>query len=150
MPISFEGAWNEDDKGCKHCRYSSTRQLVEAVPKDHKILPDVILSFPWCIDFYHTYKEDIRLFKEMGMKCFRMSIAWTRIYPTGVEKEPNEKGLQFYDNVIDELLKNGIEPLITISHDEFPLHLVEAYGGWRNRILIDLYVKYAKTLFETL
>ena len=82
------------------------------------------------------------------MKCFRMSIAWTRIYPTGVEEEPNEKGLQFYDNVIDELLKNGIEPLITISHDEFPLHLVEAYGGWRNRILIDLYVKYAKTLFE--
>ena len=64
------------------------------------------------------------------MKCFRMSIAWTRIYPTGVEEEPNEKGLQFYDNVIDELLKNGIEPLITISHDEFPLHLVEAYGGW--------------------
>lgn len=116
----------------------------EAVPKDHKILPDVFYPSHGGIDFYHTYKEDIRLFKEMGMKCFRMSIAWTRIYPTGVEEEPNEKGLQFYDNVIDELLKNGIEPLITISHDEFPLHLVEAYGGWRNRILIDLYVKYAK------
>lgn len=91
----------------------------EAVPKDHKILPDVFYPSHGGIDFYHTYKEDIRLFKEMGMKCFRMSIAWTRIYPTGVEEEPNEKGLQFYDNVIDELLKNGIEPLITISHDEY-------------------------------
>lgn len=143
----FEGAWNEDGKGVNIVDILPHGSR-EAVPKDHKILPDVFYPSHGGIDFYHTYKEDIRLFKEMGMKCFRMSIAWTRIYPTGVEEEPNEKGLQFYDNVIDELLKNGIEPLITISHDEFPLHLVEAYGGWRNRILIDLYVKYAKTLFE--
>ena len=68
------------------------------------------------IDFYHHYKEDIAMFAEMGFKCYRFSINWTRIYPTGFEEIPNEKGLQFYENVIDECLKYGIEPLITLSH----------------------------------
>ncbi|MCP6042790.1 family 1 glycosylhydrolase, partial [Klebsiella pneumoniae] len=84
------------------------------------------------IDFYHHYKEDIALFKEMGFKTFRMSIAWSRIFPNGDELEPNEEGLQFYDRVIDELVAQGIEPLVTISHYELPLHLATAFGGWRD------------------
>ncbi|WP_332632703.1 glycoside hydrolase family 1 protein [Halalkalibacter flavus] len=100
------------------------------------------------IDFYNTYKEDIALFAEMGFKAFRFSIAWTRIFPNGDELHPNEKGLAFYENVIDELLKNDIEPVITISHYEMPLHLVREYGGWKNRTLVEFYERYAKTLFE--
>ncbi|MCI5774309.1 MAG: 6-phospho-beta-glucosidase, partial [Erysipelotrichaceae bacterium] len=100
------------------------------------------------IDFYHHYKEDIALFAEMGFKCFRTSIAWTRIYPTGEEEVPNEQGLQFYDDMFDECLKYGIEPVITLSHFEMPNALVEKYGGWRDRRLIDLFVKFATTCFE--
>lgn len=100
------------------------------------------------IDFYHRYKEDIALFAEMGFKCFRLSISWARIFPEGTEETPNEEGLRFYDNVLDELLKHGIEPLITISHYEMPLHLAKEYGGWQDRRLIGLFERYAKTLFE--
>lgn len=99
-------------------------------------------------DFYHHYKEDIALFAEMGFKVYRMSLAWTRIFPNGDELEPNEKGLQFYDNVFDELLKYGIEPLVSLSHYEMPLHLVTEYGGWVNRKVIDFYVRFATTVFE--
>lgn len=100
------------------------------------------------IDFYHRYKEDIALFAEMGFKTLRFSIAWSRIFPTGEELEPNEKGLQFYDNVIDECLKYGIEPLITISHYETPLALAKKYNGWVNRSMIDLYLKFVEVLFK--
>ena len=100
------------------------------------------------IDHYHRYKEDIGLFAEMGFRVYRFSIAWTRIFPTGEEDTPNESGLAFYDAVIDECLKYGIEPLITISHYETPLALAEKYNGWSNRIMIDLYLKYCKVLFE--
>ena len=87
--------------------------------------------------FYHRYPQDLALFAEMGFKCFRTSIAWTRIFPQGDELEPNEAGLQFYDDLFDECLKHGIEPVITLSHFEMPYHLVTEYGGWRNRKLID-------------
>lgn len=100
------------------------------------------------VDFYHHYKEDIRLFAEMGFKCFRMSIAWSRIFPNGDEKEPNEAGLQFYDNVFDELHKYGIEPLVTITHFDCPMHLIREYGGWRNRKLIGFYKNLASVLFN--
>ncbi|MFC0562112.1 6-phospho-beta-glucosidase [Halalkalibacter alkalisediminis] len=100
------------------------------------------------IDFYNTYKEDIALFAEMGFKAFRFSIAWTRIFPNGDEFHPNEKGLAFYDNVIDELVKHNIEPVVTISHYEMPLHLAREYGGWKNRKVVEFYERYAKTLFE--
>lgn len=99
-------------------------------------------------EFYSHYKEDIALFAEMGFKCYRMSIAWTRIFPKGDELEPNEEGLKFYDAVFDELLKYGIEPIVTISHYEMPLHLATEYGGWTNRYLIDFFVRYAKCLFD--
>lgn len=100
------------------------------------------------VDFYHHYKEDIRLFAEMGFKAYRMSIAWTRIFPDGDELEPNEQGLIFYDKVFSELKKYNIEPIVSLSHYEMPLHLVTAYGGWTNRKLIDFYLRFATSVFE--
>ncbi|MGV8872573.1 MAG: glycoside hydrolase family 1 protein [Rhodococcus sp. (in: high G+C Gram-positive bacteria)] len=100
------------------------------------------------IDFYNRYAEDIALFAEMGFKVFRFSIAWSRIFPMGDEDKPNEEGLQFYDRVLDELDKHGIEPLVTISHYETPLHLSREYNGWSNRALIGFYERYCRTLFE--
>lgn len=99
------------------------------------------------IDFYHRYKEDIKLMAEMGFKCFRTSIAWTRIFPTGEETEPNEAGLKFYDAVFDECLKYGIEPVVTISHYETPLHLFKKYNGWASRELIPMFERYCNVLF---
>ncbi len=99
------------------------------------------------IDFYHRYKEDIALFAEMGFKTFRLSISWARIYPNGDDAQPNEAGLQFYDDVFDELLKCGIEPLVTIAHFDVPVNLVEKYGSWKNRKLVELFETYATTLF---
>ena len=100
------------------------------------------------IDFYGRYKEDIALFAELGFKCFRTSIAWTRIFPLGIENEPNEEELKFYDNVFDELLKYDIEPVITLSHFEMPYHIAKEYGGFMSRETIDLFVKFAKVCFE--
>ena len=100
------------------------------------------------IHFYEKYKEDIKLFAEMGFKCFRTSIAWTRIFPNGDELEPNEEGLKFYDNLFDELLKYHIEPVITLSHFEMPYHLVKNYGGWRNRKLIDFFVRFCEVVMK--
>src|SRR5690554_4258482 len=100
------------------------------------------------VDFYHRYKEDIALLAEMGFKCYRFSIAWARIFPTGLEAEPNEEGLQFYENVIDELLKYNIEPIVTISHFDVPKGLMDEFGSWKSRRMIELYEKYAVTLFK--
>ncbi len=98
------------------------------------------------IDHYHRYKEDIGLFAEMGFKCYRFSISWSRIFPKGDEQEPNEAGLNFYDCLIDECIKNKIEPVITISHYEIPLYLVNKYGSWANKKMIGYFVKFAKTI----
>ncbi|MDE6108159.1 MAG: glycoside hydrolase family 1 protein, partial [Oscillospiraceae bacterium] len=100
------------------------------------------------IDFYHHYEGDIALFAEMGFKCFRLSINWTRIFPTGEETTPNEKGLEFYDKVFDCCKKHGIEPLVTISHYELPYALTEKYNGWADRRLIGFYENYCHTIFE--
>jgi 6-phospho-beta-glucosidase len=100
------------------------------------------------VDFYHRYTEDIALFAEMGFKCFRMSIAWTRIFPRGDETEPNEEGLAFYDDVLDTLAKYNIEPVVTLSHYEMPLALVTDYKGWTNRKLVDFYLRFANTVFK--
>ena len=99
------------------------------------------------IDFYHRYREDIALFAEMGFKVFRTSIAWSRIYPNGDDAEPNEAGLRFYDDLFDECLRYGIEPLVTISHYETPLHLAKTYNGWMSHDLIDFYERYVRTIF---
>ncbi|WP_080793602.1 6-phospho-beta-glucosidase [Corynebacterium pacaense] len=100
------------------------------------------------IDFYHRYAEDIALFAEMGFTVFRFSIAWSRIFPNGDETEPNEEGLAFYDRVLDELEKYGIEPMVTMSHYETPLHLAREYGGWRNRKLVGFFERYARTILQ--
>ena len=99
------------------------------------------------IDFYHHYKEDIRMFAEMGFKVFRLSIAWSRIYPKGDETEPNEEGLLFYENVLKECKKYGIEPLVTITHFDCPMHLITEYGGWKNRKMVEFYKRLVITLF---
>lgn len=100
------------------------------------------------VDFYHHYKEDVALMAEIGLNAYRFSIAWSRIYPTGLESEPNEAGLKFYDNLLDELLAHGIEPIVTICHFDVPKGLMDAYGSWRSREMIAQYEKYAVTLFE--
>ncbi len=100
------------------------------------------------IDFYHRYKEDIALFKEMGFKSLRISISWARIFPTGEDAQPNEEGLQFYDDLFDELLKNGIEPVVTLAHFDVPVALIEKYGSWRSRKLVDLFETYSRTVLE--
>lgn len=100
------------------------------------------------IDFYHRYKEDISMFAEMGFKVFRFSIAWSRIFPNGDELEPNEEGLAFYDLVLDELYKHGIEPVVTISHYEIPLYLVKEYGGWRKREVVTFFERYVNVILN--
>ena len=100
------------------------------------------------IDFYHTYKSDLALMKEMGFKAFRTSISWSRIFPKGDENSPNEKGLEFYDHLIDEIIKDGMEPIITMSHYDMPIYLVTEYGGFANRKVSDFFVRYGKVLLE--
>lgn len=100
------------------------------------------------IDFYHHYKEDIRMFAQMGFRTLRLSIAWSRIYPRGDEEIPNEEGLKFYERVFQECQKHGIEPLVTITHFDCPMHLIRAYGGWKNPRMIEFYKRLATTLFQ--
>lgn len=138
----FEGAYDEDGKGLS---------IQDVLPKGFGARTEVPTSDNLKlkgIDHYHRYKEDIALFAEMGFKVYRFSIAWSRIFPNGDDEIPNEKGLEFYDNVISECEKYGIEPLVTISHYETPLALADKYNGWANRKLIDIYLKYCETLFK--
>ena len=100
------------------------------------------------IDRYHRYKEDIALFGEMGFKTYLLSIAWSRILPTGDEQEPNEEGLAFYENIFLECRKYGIERLVTITHFDCPMHLVEQYGAWRNRKLVGFYENLSRVIFN--
>ena len=144
----FEGGWNEGGKGISVIdvmtggTHEKMREITNGIEAD-KYYPNHKAS-----DFYHEYKSDIALMAEMGFKCFRTSIAWTRIFPSGDETEPNEEGLKFYDDMFDELLKYGIEPVITLSHFEMPYHLAKKYGGWVNRKVIDFFVNYAVTVME--
>ena len=100
------------------------------------------------IDFYHTYKEDLKLLKELGLKAFRTSISWSRIFPNGDETDPNQAGIKFYHDLIDEIIANGMEPIITMSHYDIPINLVTEYGGFANRKVIDFFVKYSETLLK--
>ena len=144
----FEGAWDVDGKGpsVSDMCTNGSHKVPKRVTKT--ILPDTLYPSHEAIDFYHHYEEDIALFAEMGFKCFRTSINWTRIFPTGMEEEPNEKGLEFYDRVFDCCKKHGIEPLVTISHYELPFALVEKYNGWESRELIGFFERYYKVVFE--
>lgn len=143
-----EGAYNVDGKGVSIADVMTAggngipRQITDG------IIPGENYPNHEAIDFYHHYKEDIQLFKEMGLKVFRTSINWTRIFPNGDEEEPNEAGLKFYDDLFSELRKNDIEPLVTLSHFEMPYHLAKHYGGFKNRQVIDFFVHYAETVMK--
>lgn len=139
----IEGAYAEDGKGL-----SVQDVLPGGVVKPPSAGPTPDNLKLEAIDFYHRYQEDIALFAEMGFKVFRLSIAWSRIFPRGDEAEPNAAGLAFYDRVIDELLAHNIVPLVTLSHYELPLYLAQEYGGWTNRKLIGFYENFARTVFE--
>lgn len=102
------------------------------------------------VDFYHRFREDVALFAEMGFKALRFSIAWSRIFPKGTEKEPNEKGLQFYEDLVDECLKYSIEPIVTLNHFDVPMGLVYSIGAWRSREMVNCYEKLCRALFQRL
>ena len=143
-----EGGWDQDGKGV-----SIADVLSGGAHGVDRVMTDGIqagYSYPnhEAVDFYGRYKEDVALFAEMGFKCFRTSIAWTRIFPNGDDAQPNEAGLQFYDDLFDELLKYGIEPVITLSHFEMPWHLVKEYGGWKNRKVVDFFVRFSEVVMQ--
>ncbi|WP_010093966.1 6-phospho-beta-glucosidase [Ornithinibacillus scapharcae] len=146
-----EGAYLADGKGLT---------TVDLLPTGEKRFPIMLGKLPSftplesefypsheAIDFYHRYKEDIALFAEMGFKTLRLSISWARIFPNGDDAKPNEAGLQFYDDLFDELKKYDNEPLVTLPHFDVPVHLVKEYGSWKNRKLVALFERYARTVF---
>ena len=147
-----EGSYNEDGRGLANMDVvpsgKNRFQYMFGNVKDLSFKEDEKYPVLNGIDFYHRYKEDIALFAEMGFKVLRLSISWSRIFPRGDEERPNEKGLQFYDDVFKELKKYHIEPLVTLSHYDFPLYLVKEYGGFKNRKMIDFYKKYVTVLFK--
>ena len=157
----LEGAFDADGKGL------SSADMVAYVPKSERgahsasieissqRIADILSGafqgrFPKRegIDFYHQYKDDIALLGEMGFKMFRISIHWARIFPNGDDQQPNEAGLKFYDDVFDELLKHGIQPMVTLCHYETPLGLTEKYNGWAGREVVGHFLRYAETVFE--
>lgn len=128
--------------------FGDKRQAVLTGELDFRKVPsDSYFPAHQGIDLYHRYKDDVALFAEMGFKCLRVSISWSRIFPKGDEEKPNEEGLQFYDSFFDELLKYNIEPVVTICHFDLPVWLIDKYGSWRDRKLIGFYLKLCKTLF---
>ena len=146
-----EGAYDKDGKGLSIVDAipgGKARLNIVSSPEFDFTLDTANYTYPnhKGIDHYHRFQEDIALFAEMGFKCYRFSIAWTRIYPNGIEQEPNEAGLKHYDQVIDACIAHGIEPVITISHYEMPLHLATAFGGWKNRELIGHFERFARTV----
>lgn len=144
----LEGGYDCDGKGLSTMDVTTSGDQTHLRRFTEKDVPGENYPNREAIDFYHRYEEDIALMAEMGFKCFRTSIAWSRIFPNGDDAVPNEGGLAFYDRLFDCCLEHGIEPVITLSHFEIPLNLVTKYGGWRDRRLIDFFVKFATACFE--
>lgn len=156
-----EGAYDQDGKGLSvedvvtfkpkvdvkdyHANASVTLEGIRAAMADDD---PTFYAKRRGIDMYHRWREDLALFAGMGFKCLRVSIAWTRIYPTGEEETPNEAGIAFYESMLCEMRRLGIEPLVTLSHYEMPLALALKYNGWADRRVIDCFVKFARTCFE--
>ncbi|GLR02964.1 6-phospho-beta-glucosidase [Vibrio hyugaensis] len=147
-----EGGYREGGKGLTTVDmipYGDNRMPIKLGLVDSvKLSEEEFYPSHQAIDFYHRYKEDIALLAEMGFKTFRMSIAWSRIFPKGDELEPNQAGIDFYRSVFEECHKYGIEPLVTLCHFDVPMHLVNEYGSWRNRKMIGFFERYARTCFE--
>ena len=141
-----EGGWQKDGRGMAIVDvlpHGESRKAVMEGSLDYRALPpDTFYPGREAVDGYGHFKEDIALFAEMGFRCYRFSISWSRIFPTGEEDEPNEAGLRFYEEFIDELLRHGIQPVVTLCHFDIPLTLVERYGSWRSRQVIDCYLRY--------
>lgn len=166
----IEGAWNKDGRGptlidvttggsnteARKITYidkngnHGTTNNAEGIPKEahFAVLDEYYYPNHKGVDFFHRYEEDIKLFSEMGMKVFRMSISWSRIFPTGTETVPNKEGIEFYRKVFKELHKYNIEPLVTLWHFDTPLYLVEKFGDWKNKALIHYFDKYVETVFK--
>lgn len=138
-----EGAYDEDGKGWS-TQDLAPKGVVGAIT-DHPTEDNLKLKG---IDFYHRYREDIAMLAEMGFSVFRFSIAWSRIFPNGDEETPNEAGLAFYDQLIDECRRHGMEPLVTLSHYETPYHLAKTYDGWCSRKMIDFFKRYVNTVMK--
>ena len=156
-----EGAWNVDGKGMSVAdvaRFKPSISVEDYKSQWHVSLEDIAIAketddvvyYPKRrgIDFFHRYKEDIALFAEMGFKVLRVSIAWTRIFPNGNEAEPNQKGLDYYRDLLETLRAHNIEPLVTLSHYEMPLYLVENYDGWVSREVVGFFTKFSETVFR--
>jgi 6-phospho-beta-glucosidase len=154
-----EGAWQEGGKGWCLADINRYREDIPLKEKWNREMTTTDIKFAmtdtegiypkrWGIDFYHTYKEDLKLLAGIGLKSLRTSINWSRIYPNGDDEKPNQAGLNFYDALIDEILMNGMEPMITISHYEMPLNLALSYTGWYSRELIGFFENYCMTLFD--
>ena len=166
-----EGAWQADGKGVsildcctrgargvdRYVTYRTADGVVDTVKLANVELPAGAqvgcfegFDYPThtAVDFYHRYKEDIALFAEMGFKVLRVSINWPRLFPNGDEITPNPAGVAFYRDLFTELRRHGIEPLVTLSHYETPVHLVNTWGGWADRRTIDCFVRYAETCFR--
>lgn len=144
----FEGAWDVDGKGVSIPDVSTSGSAHVSKRIEPLLSDEFVYPSHEAVDFYHRYEEDIALLAEMGFKAFRLSIAWTRIFPTGMEEEPNEAGLAFYDRVFDCLRSHGIEPVVTLSHYEMPYALVEEMNGWEGRACVDHFVRYAKAVLD--
>lgn len=147
-----EGAYLEGGKGLSpvdilpdsaHGRWAALENPLKALETEYEFYPS-----HESIDFYHRYKEDIKLLAEMGFKCFRTSICWARIFPNGDDLQPNEKGLKFYDDLFDECKKYGIEPVVTINHFDTPVELLKKYNGWKDRRCIDFYLRFCEVIFK--
>lgn len=156
-----EGAWNVDGKGLSTADIAMNKKhLSKSDYKKHNAIDEEQIqkamldktdrNYPKRrgIDFYHRFPEDLALMGEMGLQTLRISIAWTRIFPNGNEDTPNEAGLLFYDRLFDEMHKHGIEPLVTLSHYEMPMYLVNHYGGWTSRKVVDYFLKFCTTVFN--
>jgi len=154
-----DGGGSEGNKGMSIADFHPYRKLAarddrredSAIRNDDSVLViDPALYYPkqHGIDFYHRFEDDLELMEQMGLKAFRTSFDWSRIYPNGDEETPNEAGLQYYDRLIAAIRRRGMEPFMTISHYEMPVHLVKQYGGWLNRKLVDFFARFCETLFE--
>ena len=147
-----EGAYNADGKGLST---TDMRKLGGGSVNDFDVNfedfdPNCDYPYTRAVHFYERYDEYLAMMEELGLNAFRTSISWSRIFPNGDDPEPNEAGLQYYENLVDSMRKHGMEPLMTLTHFELPLALAKKYGGWGNRKLVDLYVKYCEVLFTRL
>ncbi|MBO0413001.1 glycoside hydrolase family 1 protein [Enterococcus hulanensis] len=144
----MEGAYRADGKGLTIADVITVGGKTKAREITAGVKEELFYPSHTAIDFYHTFSEDLKWLKKLGLKSYRFSISWARIFPNGDDPEPNEAGLAFYDKVIDTLVSYGIEPIVTLVHIDFPLNLTEKYGSWTNRKLIDLFLRYAQTVME--